>query len=253
VVLAICSEAVLTDGFRLVGGRGSEDILIADPGTNRDAAPAHAAGEAAHGVALTAAAVLDGNGACGAAVKGRAETIAEGVVATAQAGAFAADISAVDVEIWCGGLVAGRPRFGSQGRRQVGRLVLRRAGAKTRGRGDVDGSGGACHVSQGGGLWRGVVCEQREAAVARVLEEEVGLEQRAARGAELVRLAGPRKVELAVPLGAAKLRRRSLLYGGADGGGVCCGLALAVAGDGRVAEGWGRLLGIQFNGRRGTG
>jgi hypothetical protein len=99
-------------------------------------------------------------------------------------------------------------------------------------------------------VWR-TVYEQREATVARVLKQKIRVEQRAARGADLVRLAVPGEVELVVFLVATKLRRSGLLSWGADGSGVCCGLAPAVAGDGRVAEGWGRLLGIQFYGRLG--
>lgn len=100
------------------------DLLIANPGADRDAAPAHATGERAHVVALAPRPVLHGNGAGAAvAVKGRAEH-ADGGVAFAHAGAAVHKVKAIRVQLVGGCAELGLGVCVAQGRRQVGRLVL---------------------------------------------------------------------------------------------------------------------------------
>lgn len=133
----------------------------------------------------------------------------------------------------------------TQSRRQVGSLVLRGVGAITRGRLDVDGRGGLCHAAHEADVRRGAGWEQRKAAIARVLEEEV--EFGFAAGHKLVRLAlpgvGQRRRAL---VGTAKMWRDGVLCGSGDGSARCGGFAW------RVGEGWRRgLVGIQLHGEVG--
>ncbi|KAH8623584.1 hypothetical protein IG631_22063 [Alternaria alternata] len=229
----------------LVSGILSGYLLVADPGPDRVAAPAHAAGEAAHVCALAAATVLHGDGAGAAvAVEGGAEHADRGV-AFAHARALA--IGEVEV-VWVqqagrGGHVVGLGLgLLSQGRRQVGRLVLGRVGAIARGRLDVDGRGGS-HVGEAAVQLR-LLGEEREAAVARVFEKDVlaGL----VAGHKLLGLAVPEVGETGtrVLLTTAKMRRRWLFDRSADGGARCRGFTR------RVGERWRLLVGIQLRGGR---
>jgi hypothetical protein len=206
------------------GGGGSKHLLIADPRSDRHAAPAHAAGEAAHAVvALAPRAVLHGDGAGAVAVEGRAEH-ADGGVALAHG-------RALEVETVGGQLAGRRARLTVclgllERRRQVGRLVGGRVGAIARGRLDVEGHGGLCHVAHRAVLRR-AVRKQREAAVARVLEQKLGVGELA--NHKLVRLAVPgiERVRGGVLL-APEVWRGGLLHGGGDGGARCGGFARRV-------------------------
>ena len=134
----------------------------------------------------------------------------------------------------------------AQSRRQIGRLVLWRVGAITRGRLDIDGCGGLCHVAQKTAVLRWTRREQREAAVARVLEQKVKLRLSARH--EFVRLALPGVGERGgrVLGGTTKMRRDGVLSGSGDRRARCGGFAR------RVGEGWRRgLVGIQLHGEVG--
>lgn len=206
-------------------------LLVADPGTNGDATPAHATVEATHVGALAAPAVSHRDGTGTAAVEGGAEQVADGAVALGHAGAAIAKMHAIGVEL-AGRLAEVAVGLGlTQGRRQVRSLVLRGIGAITRGRLDVDGRGGLCHVAQEAAVLRWALGKQGEAAVARVFEKKV----------ELGLTAGHKLVRLALPGGGgaervlsstAKMWRGGLLGGGGDGRARCGGFAR------RVGEGW---------------
>ena len=220
-------------------------LLITDPRTDRHATPAQAVDQAVHGIALTTRAVLHGDGAGAGAVEGAAD----GVVA----GAEARTLHVGAILVASGGVllgVAGGAGF-AQSRGQVGRLVLGRVGPETRGRRDVDWRGCClCHVSQVGVVWQ-AVWEQRKAAVARVLEQKVGLELQVA-GGELVVVVGvPRGVEQVVlPEAPKDWFGLGWLDGSGDGSALSGGFAAAVAGEGGVAERWWRR-GLQLHGGRG--
>jgi hypothetical protein len=224
------------------GGGGLKHILIADPRSDRDAAPAHAAGEAAHAVvALSPRAVLHGDGARAVAVEGRAEHAERGVALTH---GRALEVEAIGVQL------AGRGarvavRLGLlEGRGQVGRLVRWRVRAIARGRLDVEGRGSLGHVVRRAVLRR-AVWEQRKAAVARVLEQELGVGELADH--KLVRLAVPGIERAGGILLAPEVWRGGLLHRRGDGGARCGGFAR------RVGEGWRRgLVGIQLHGGGGT-
>jgi hypothetical protein len=100
-----------------------------------------------------------------------------------------------------------------------------------------------------GVVWR-AVWEQRKAAVARVLEQKVGLELQVA-GGEWVLVGVPGSVEQVVLPEAPKDEFGvGWLYGSGDGSALSGGFAAAVAGEGRVAERW-RRRGLQLHDGRG--
>lgn len=173
------------------------------------------------------------------AVEGRAEH-ADGGVALAHAGAL--ELEAIVVQLVGRGAAGVAVRLCLPQRRgEVGRLVLRGVRAIARRRLDVDRRGGR-HGVRAGVLLR-AVGKQRKAAVARVLEQELGVGQLA--GHKLVRLAVPGVEEgrARFLLNTAKVRQGGLLDGSGDRGARCSGFAR------RVGEGWRRcLVGIQLHG-----
>ena len=228
------------------GSEGLWYLLIADPGTNGNAAPAHATVEAAHVGALAAPSIPHRDGTGTAAVERGTEHVADGAVALRHAGTAVTElVEAIWVEL-AGRLaeVAVGLSF-PQRRRQVRGLVLRGVGAITRGRLDVDGRGGLCHVAQKAAVRRCTCGEQREAAVARVFEEKVEFGLTA--GHKLVRLVLPGVGrEGRVLSSTAKMRRDGVLGGSGDRRARCGGFAR------RVGEGWRRcLVGIQLHGEVG--
>ena len=124
------------------------NLLIADPRTDGDATPAEAVDQAVHGVALAAWAVRHGDGAGAGSVEGRTEP-ADRVMASGQTGALGFRAVRLVVVV----LVRGGTRVAvctglTEGRRQVGGLVLGRIGSEARWRRNVDGRRRLCHVSR---------------------------------------------------------------------------------------------------------
>lgn len=219
-------------------------LLVADPGADGNAAPAHATIKAAHVGALATPAVPHGDGTRAAAVERGTEHVADGAVAFRHAGAAVANGHAVGVEL-VGRLAEVTVGLGfSQRRGQIGGLVLRRVGAIAGRRLDVDGGGGLCHVAQEAAVLRWALGKQGNAAVTRVFEEKVELGLTA--GHKLVRLALPGVGNEGRVLGStAKMGQDRLLGGGGDRRARCGGFAR------RVGEGWRRgLVGIQLHGEK---
>jgi hypothetical protein len=195
-------------------------------------------------VGLSSWPVLHGNRTCAATVEGRAEH-ADGGVALAHVRALKVE-ARVQLVGRRAGVATCLSRLSQRGG-EVGRLVWGRVGAIARRRLDIDRRGGLCHGARHTVRLLRAVWEQREAAVACVLEQKLGVGQLA--GHKLVRLAVPgiKVIRTRVLLGAPEMRRGRLLHRSGDGSARCGAFAR------RVGEGWRRsLVGIQLHGGGGT-